>query len=109
MGILDDIRKSIARSLASEAAEQATQSFEDRVEALADDFATAAEKGLEERRAAHEGRLEALEKAAEASRVERAARKAAAAEELARLKAEAGKAPALDEEESPPEVGKRDL
>lgn len=94
MGILDDLRSSISRSLASSAAEQATKSFEDKVEALADDFASAAEKELAEREAARSGRLDALEEAAAGAREERVARKAAAAEELARLKAAAGKAAA---------------
>ncbi len=94
MGILDDLRSSISRSLASSAAEQATKSFEDKVEAFADDFASAAEKELAEREAARSGRLDALEEAAAGAREERVARKAAAAEELARLKAAAGKAAA---------------
>lgn len=92
MGILDDLRSSLAKSLASSAAEQATRSFEDKVGAMADDFASAAERELAEREAARDGRLEALEEAAAGAREQRLARKAAAAEELARLKAAAGKA-----------------
>jgi len=99
MGILDEIRTSISKTLASEAAGRATRSFERRVESLADDFATAAEKELEERQADRAGRLEALEAAASSARQERLARKAAAAEELARLKAAAGRGPSRDDEE----------
>lgn len=99
MGILDDLRASISKTLASEAAERATRSFEHRVESLADEFATAAEKELEERQADRAGRLEALEAAASSARQERLARKAAAAEELARLKAAASRNPARDDGE----------
>jgi len=109
MGILDDLRSSIAKTLASQAAERATRSFEQRVESLADDFATAAEKELEGRRAERADRLEALEAAASSAREDRSARKAAAADELARLKAAAARDTRTDAGEPEADPRSREL
>jgi hypothetical protein len=110
MGLFDDLRKSLAKSLASNASEQAVRSAEKKATALAEDFTSTAEKHLADAQGAREGRLEALEKAAAGAREERKQRLARAQEELARLKAEAASKEAALEDMPPSDTpAKRDL
>lgn len=113
MGFIDNVRRALARHLSGPVAAKAARSVGATVEALADDLASTAEAELAERRAAQDRRLASLEGAAASIREERAARRAAAVEELARRKEtaergrgaaswdEAGSRPAEDDDPAP--------
>lgn len=96
MGLLDDLKKTVAERAAKESARQTGRAFTAAVERLAGEFLDDAEQALDEARAARgldpedgdERPAEEPPAAAPLSYAEqRRARKAAAAEELARLKA----------------------
>jgi hypothetical protein len=97
MGLLDDLKKTVAERAAKESARQTGRAFTAAVGRLAGEFLDDAEQALEDARAARgldaedEGAPEAEEQPAAATpsySEQRRARQAAAAEELARLKAE---------------------
>jgi len=103
MSLLDDLKKTLARRAAEKAAKDTASRFQKAVEGLADDFLGAAESSLERARA-EQGAREAMMKEAESEKwslhEERMARKEAAKEELARLKA-AREGTSTDSEDSP--------
>ena len=91
MSLLDDLKKTIAKRAAEKAARDTASRFQRAVEGLAEDFLGAAESSLERARA-EQGSREAMLEEAESQKwslhEERMARKEAAKDELARLKAE---------------------
>ena len=91
MSLLDDLKKTLAKRAAEKAARDTASRFQRAVEGLADDFLGAAESSLERARA-EQGSREAIMEEAESQKwslhEERMARKDAAKDELARLKAE---------------------
>ncbi len=90
MSLLDDLKKTLARRAAERAAQDTASRLQQAVEGLADDFLGAAESSLERARAEQGSREAAMEVAEEEQwslHEERMARKEAAKEELARLKA----------------------
>ena len=91
MSLLDDLKKTLAKRAAEKAARDTASRLQRAVEGLADDFLGAAESSLERARA-DQGSREALIEEAESQKwslhEERMARKDAAKDELARLKAE---------------------
>jgi len=90
MSSWDELKGKVAREAAEEVVESAIGRVRKAIESEASDVLSFAERELEERTAAREGRLERLEEAADKARSERLERKSRALEELKRRKAAMG-------------------
>ncbi len=87
MGLIDDLRRRLAETLASEAASSASRQAEDAISKAAEDLVGSAERSLQAAQDERAGRAAKLDEAGRAAHQHRVEREQRAADELARLKA----------------------